>query len=528
MVDVKNLNLHFSIQARHKTQDSRFEISNIISRLMSKEMGNILSQCVHHSQEEENETKDDQKSGGVKLPPVDVRSKMLALYLAAERGNYNLCRSLLEECPAIVDCPQIYDPNSKVDLTYTALMRASHHGHTDIVRLLVLVDKGANLNIIHHRFRASALFYAAWKGQIEIVRILCEAGADVNIGDDGSFPLITAIEEDHLEIGRILMAHGSRVQFNMTNKQLGQTEIVALIEAVKHDRKEFVNLLVQEFKVDIDMPLLSKNAENALLRATTRGNLEMVKLLHQNGADINYIDNDGNSALMLTIMNYLGKNQRKIFYYLFENGADIDRENENGQTALSLAAHAGLVEVVNLLLDENVNIDHIEVGGDSPLMAAISHGHEDVAKVLLDRGAQTDWINDCDDTALTIAAHVNAFDIAKDLIKTASDDELIQFLRITEKQKDLNDVYEVLVEEAEGFIRTPFWVILSYFDLDDIKPMLERLSDENEHCKEAVETTIRRRAMGFDRYHLGDPDRYRNMIGYFDSDIFLMMQMMRH
>ena len=66
------------------------------------------------------------------------------------------------------------------DRNYNALMEAAVLGNTEMVRLLL--DKGAELNL-QSKNDQTALMLAVGIGNEEIVRILCEAGADVNIKD---------------------------------------------------------------------------------------------------------------------------------------------------------------------------------------------------------------------------------------------------------------------------------------------------------------------------------------------------------
>ena len=66
----------------------------------------------------------------------------------------------------------------------TALIEASLHSHTEIVKLLL--ENGAN-PIISDDNEITALSLSANRGHTEIVRILLEAGADLNFQDDGWF-----------------------------------------------------------------------------------------------------------------------------------------------------------------------------------------------------------------------------------------------------------------------------------------------------------------------------------------------------
>lgn len=72
---------------------------------------------------------------------------------------------------------------------------------------------------------------------------------------------------------------------------------------------------------------------------------------------------------------------------LLDQGADVDARNRHGQTALMLAAHAGHLEVVSVLVAHRANLNTTAKYGLSALMLALVAGHVEVARLLADAGA---------------------------------------------------------------------------------------------------------------------------------------------
>lgn len=75
-----------------------------------------------------------------------------------------------------------------------------------------LINLGANINALA-RFRWTSLHEAAFAGNVDCVKMLIAAGADVNIGDiDDTTPLGIAIREggEDDEVAEILRAAGGR------------------------------------------------------------------------------------------------------------------------------------------------------------------------------------------------------------------------------------------------------------------------------------------------------------------------------
>jgi len=69
-------------------------------------------------------------------------------------------------------------------------------------------------------------------------------------------------------------------------------------------------------------------------------------------------------------------------------GVPIDTRDEHGDTGLTLAADAGNVKSVALLIGYRANIEAADKGGRTALMSAASQGHFEVVRVLAKRGAK--------------------------------------------------------------------------------------------------------------------------------------------
>jgi len=105
---------------------------------------------------------------------------------------------------------------------------------------------------------------------------------------------------------------------------------------------------------------------------------------------------------------------------LLDQGEDVNNVNQYGRSALLAAAYKGHADVVKLLLDHGADPDRQDPGGWNPLLFAAEYGYVEVAKLLLDHGARIDlrakffsW------TAYEWAMSNHHFDVA-DLIKRAA------------------------------------------------------------------------------------------------------------
>ena len=99
-----------------------------------------------------------------------------------------------------------YDLNID-DYGYTPLIYVSISNQIEIAKLLL--NAGADVNI-QNNTGSTALIYAAYAKQIEIVKLLLSAGADIDKQDiDGNTALIKAAPNNNREIVEILLDYGA-------------------------------------------------------------------------------------------------------------------------------------------------------------------------------------------------------------------------------------------------------------------------------------------------------------------------------
>ena len=102
-----------------------------------------------------------------------------------------------------------------------------------------------------------------------------------------------------------------------------------------------------------------------LLHASLRGNLEIVKLLISNGADVNHKNAFGRTALMIAIAQIAyefdedGERWEEIIKELLDAGAEPNATDTYDMTALMIAAEDGLTDVVKMLLNAGAD-KHLE------------------------------------------------------------------------------------------------------------------------------------------------------------------------
>lgn len=186
-------------------------------------------------------------------------------------------------------------------------------------------------------------------------------------------------------------------------------------------------------------------AETPFLEAIRQRDVELVKKLISEGADVNHTDSRGFSPLLMVaggdfelidILLKAGADVNAESKYgatplinstmcsravkkFLEVGADVNPQNINKQTALMVAAKNGNIESVKFLLNANADISAKDIDEMTPLLHAVTSGNVVVTKFIYDNGGKNDFSNEQNAaTALSIAAGNSQPEMIRFLLQT--------------------------------------------------------------------------------------------------------------
>lgn len=184
-----------------------------------------------------------------------------------------------------------------------------------------------------------------------------------------------------------------------------------------------------------------------LLKAVNADDISRIKDLINEGLDVNGMNERGWSALMIAA----SKGNMEILKLLIENGAALDDKNhQGGQTALIFAAHWGHADVVRHLIAKGANLNMQMDDGWTALIDSISRDNLEVAKILIESGADTNVKSDTGWTALMAATYENHPEIVDLLIKRGADVKARNASNDTAldiaKRKEHQEIVKILME----------------------------------------------------------------------------------
>ena len=308
-----------------------------------------------------------------------------------------------------------WNPVHGLDVTLqTPLFYAASKGHLQIVDLLI--QEGATVDVQQPGSGFTPLHIAAEEGHVEVVKLLvAQRGRNVDYRDvDGHTPLSLAVQNNNLEVVKVLLplsklsihSHSFR-----TERQIGLVgvyPVTPLFNAWYSGSTNLVELLLTSTKIEGN---LQDEAGHSMMHHISKREfrgpacLEKARLLINSGKfDLNLRDKNEFTPLLYAMIRDL--NILKIL--LDTDGVDCESEIPGLGTALILAVECGLESDVKVLVQSGkVNLSATAKRGHPALTWAITHGQASIVKLLLDAGQWAVAKEICGVDKILVAAKVS-------------------------------------------------------------------------------------------------------------------------
>lgn len=214
---------------------------------------------------------------------------------------------------------------------------------------------------------AKKLFDAIKKGEVAQVKELLKKDPSLAKASDEKARTATlfAVYAKHKEIAELLIASG--VQPN-------------IFEAAATGRVERVRELLKE-QPDL-IHAYSPDGWTAL--HLNFGNLDVVNLLLDNGADINAVSK--NKLVATPLQGSVVMKNLTLGKLLLDRGANVRPRGEEGTSPLHEAAGSGQIEFAKLLLERGADVNARDDAGKTPLTIALESKQLEILSLLREHG----------------------------------------------------------------------------------------------------------------------------------------------
>ncbi|KAK6983588.1 ankyrin repeat domain-containing protein 50 [Biomphalaria glabrata] len=329
--------------------------------------------------------------------PVNKYDRLCRFTFKDSALHLALRNSMLDTAGFLVNHGAVLDPEC-------AVFEALWDRKVETLRFL-LKDCAATTKAVVQK--PETLIEAVQKGDIQLIQLLLDAGADIDGVYRKRTPLMSTMR---IEVINFLLSKGANVNF--------KTNTTPLINAISWDyttnmlsifsRKLSSEEIIENILLVLETLLTNganlegtdDHGRTALIASVqTKLSLEVLKYLLNKGANVNHSDNNGWTAL-----NLAAKTHNLAFsHLLLKHSADVDLKTYSGHTPLHNAI--GNSHLAELLLVYRANVNARDESGDTPLLLVSNYtcGLEQIAKLLIDHGADLNIRNNAGMSALDLA-----------------------------------------------------------------------------------------------------------------------------
>jgi ankyrin repeat protein len=206
----------------------------------------------------------------------------------------------------------------------------------------MLLDAGAdpNTEVSFRGTQEPLLLETVRRRQRDLVTLLLDYGADPNRQriEDGQTALLVASQVGDIKLVRLLVARGAEV--NRPNKA-GQTPLFLA------RTPEIARYLIEQ---GASLGAQDELGRTALFPQAERANVDNVRLLLEEGLEVNHRDLTGRTPLIAAVSGHWDVERvEAVVRLLLEHGADPTVVNDDGLRAVDIATQEGKYTIVTLL-----------------------------------------------------------------------------------------------------------------------------------------------------------------------------------
>ena len=293
------------------------------------------------------------------------------------------------------------DTNAQGVCEWIPLHCASLGGYLDVAQLLLKYGANANLQ---NKKGWTPLHLASKHGRVEVARLLLERDIDASaLNESKSTPLHLASKGGHVELARLLLLqHGVDPNAQDVNKWTplhwasrgGHVEVARVLlqyradaKAEDADRWTPLHLLSGDGEVEVARLFLGRSMNTGI------GDMNKLLLLllyrhFRSWGDVRIPPEHSGDAIVQDVLKwtrvrYSNNGNVELARMLLENGADASAQDKNNSTPLHWASGCGLVELARVLLEYRADPRAQDKDNSTPLHRVSESGQVTFVRILL-------------------------------------------------------------------------------------------------------------------------------------------------
>ncbi|KAH8169370.1 ankyrin repeats (3 copies) domain-containing protein [Sarocladium implicatum] len=304
-------------------------------------------------------------------PSLIGKDSQPPLYVSAYENHSDISNLLIEKGADIHQAV----PGTK----WTALHAA--HDEPDLVK--TLLEKGADIDALSDS--GTCLYLASKHNQISVVKLLIEQGAQLDIPtkriskdlpdeEVGMTALCVALLKGNESIIAALVEAGADVNWMVKDEKTGEDRTYPLMLALTAEMASYATTSPVEVLLEAKANVKHTVGGASILHClTSTTQVNCVRALHSAGADVNVVDKDENTPLIIA----LNAPNTPVASYLISVGADVDYFSTRHGTPLHIACKTANWECFSDLIRKGADVSRADQADyRSTLLGALAESNE--------------------------------------------------------------------------------------------------------------------------------------------------------
>jgi len=348
--------------------------------------------------------------------------------------------------------PSEFDSHKFDAITWAVLEDVS-----DEVVWYLLEQEGNDVNKRSHDGR-TPIFWAAYRGNLQLMKDLVEKGAKTDLIDGHGYSLVNfaaTTGQVDTDLYDLCIKEGAILEEEANND--GASPLLLIMPHLKS-----IDMISYFTSKGLSLEQTDAKGNNAFAYAAKSGNQLIMDYLLDQG--ISATANNSSAVIFASMGMRRAKNDIETFKYLESKGVSMNVSDSDKKTALHyLAAGSDDTIVIDFFLSHDLSLNDVDATGESPLLRAFQYNSAEMIAYLLSKETLKEVrSNSKGENVIHLAAKRGDTDVLKlaieveDGINVLSEDGLTPLHIAAMKSKDFELIEVLLNAKADKSVQTPF------------------------------------------------------------------------